>query len=604
MELHEARENKTKALHVIVIGGGVAGLTAAHELSDRGVAVTVYERRPDWGGKARSQPVPGSAIGGRKPLPGEHGFRFYPRFYKHVIDLMQRIPVGGGRSVADRLKPTTESAVALVDNDTWYRFFRRPPDRPLEILEALELFFKTLDFDAADLSLFGAKIMQFFTSCEARRFGGYEHQSWWQFLQGDDYSRKFQRQLRAVPRTMVAMDPKRGSARTIGAISMQLILDYASTGVTNDRTMGGPTSEMWIDPWIAHLQSRGVQLHPGVAVDGLNVGAGRISGVRLTGDVVPKVADFYVLAVPVDQAIAMITPQMGELDPMLETLRTSNANDLVSWMVGAQYFLKEDVPLVRGHTFYPDAPWALTSISQAQFWTDGGLFRDRYGDGAVGGVLSVDVSDWDTPGIYVRKPAKQCTPAEIRQEIWEELKAALNGHQPGDLVLRDALVHSFHLDADLDYAAGTPPMNHSRLLVHPPGSWAIRPEAATQIPNLVLAGDYVRTNTDLASMEGACEAARRAVNAILQRAGSADAPATIWALTEPEQFEPWKHLDARLYAADKSHVFELLGIRHAGAAAGLLRRFNEVSGIAALDDRVDELRAIEIIKSVRTRLGL
>jgi hypothetical protein len=165
-------------------------------------------------------------------------------------------------------------------------------------------------------------------------------------------------------------------------------------------------------------------------------------------------------------------------------------------------------------------------------------------------------------------------------------------------------VHSFHLDADLDYAAGTPPTNHSRLLIHPPGSWAIRPESATQIPNLVLAGDYVRTNTDLASMEGACEAARRAVNAILQRSGSADTPATIWALTEPEQFEPWKHLDARLYAAGKSHVFELLGIRHAGAAAGLLRRFNEVSGIAALDDHVDELRATEIIKGVRTRLGL
>ena len=40
------------------------------------------------------------------------------------------------------------------------------------------------------------------------------------------------------------------------------------------------------------------------------------------------------------------------------------------------------------------------------------------------------------------------------------------------------------------------------------------------------------------------------------------------------------------------------------AAAGLLRRFNEVSGIAALDDRVDGLRATEIIKSVRTRIGL
>jgi 15-cis-phytoene desaturase len=163
------------ALHVIVIGGGVAGLTAAHELSERGAAVTVYERRPDWGGKARSQPVPDTAVDGRKPLPGEHGFRFYPRFYKHVIDVMQRIPVAGGSSVAERLKPATESAVAMVDNDTWYRFFRRRPDRPLEVLEALELFFQTFDFDAADLNLLGAKVLQFFTSCEARRFGTYEH---------------------------------------------------------------------------------------------------------------------------------------------------------------------------------------------------------------------------------------------------------------------------------------------------------------------------------------------------------------------------------------------------------------------------------------------
>ena len=521
------------ALRVIVIGGGVAGLTAAHELSDRGAAVTVYERRPDWGGKARSQAVAGIPVGGRKPLPGEHGFRFYPSFYRHVIDLMQRIPVGGGRSVADRLKPTTESAVAMVDKDTWYRFFRRAPDRPLEILEGLELFFKTLDFDSADFKLFGAKILEFFTSCDERRLGAYERLSWWQFLQGDDYSRKFQRQLRAVPRTMVAMDPKRGSARTIGTISMQLILDFATSGVTNDRTLGGPTTELWIDPWIAHLQSRGVRLQPGVAVDGLDVGAGRVSGVRVVGEPVPKVADFYVLAVPIDQAIAMISPQMGALDPALETLRTSNADDLVSWMVGAQYFLKEDVQLVRGHIFYPDSPWALTSISQAQFWTEGGAFRDRYGDGTVGGVLSVDISDWDTPGTHVRKPAKQCTPAEIRHEVWEQLKAALNGHEPGDLVLSDALLHSFHLDTDVDYTAGTPPTNHSRLLVHPPGSWAIRPEAATRIPNLVLAGDYVRTHTDVASMEGACEAARRAVNAILQRAGSQATPATIWALTEP-----------------------------------------------------------------------
>ena len=38
---------------VAVLGGGVAGLTAAHELSERGFAVDVYEARDLFGGKAR-----------------------------------------------------------------------------------------------------------------------------------------------------------------------------------------------------------------------------------------------------------------------------------------------------------------------------------------------------------------------------------------------------------------------------------------------------------------------------------------------------------------------------------------------------------------------
>jgi uncharacterized protein with NAD-binding domain and iron-sulfur cluster len=264
-------------------------------------------------------------------------------------------------------------------------------------------------------------------------------------------------------------------------------------------------------------------------------------------------------------------------------------------MVGAQYFLKEDVQLVRGHTFYPDSPWALTSISQAQFWTEGGAFRDRYGDGTIGGILSVDISDWNAPGIGVRKPARQCTSAEVQEETWAQLKAALNGHEPGDVVLRDELLHSVHLDTDVDYTAGMPPTNHSRLLIHPPGSWAVRPEAATRIPNLVLAADYVRTHTDIASMEGACEAARRAVNAILQRVASGATPVAIWPLIEPPEFDKWKQLDARLHAAHKDHLFELLGIRNAGAAAALLRRFEEISGLAALDDLLDDIHLARII---------
>src|SRR5258706_6594933 len=285
---------------VIVIGGGVAGLTAAHELAERGFTVDVYESRPAWGGKARSQPVRGTATNGRQDLPGEHGFRFYPRFYKHVIDTMSRIPIADGSGhVVDRLRGTTESAIALVDEATWFRFSRRKLSKPYEIVEALDLFFRELDFDPADIALFTAKFLQFFTSGDARRLGEYEHISWWQFLEGDLYSQKFQRQLRAVPRTMVAMDPQRGSARTLGSISMQLVLDYASTGVTNDRTMGGPSTEMWFEPWIAHLSTLGVRLHEAAAVASIDTVDKAVTSVTLR-DGTRVQADCYVLAVPLD----------------------------------------------------------------------------------------------------------------------------------------------------------------------------------------------------------------------------------------------------------------------------------------------------------------
>ena len=589
---------------VIVIGGGVGGLTTAHELAERGYTVHVYESRAAWGGKARSQPVPGSGTGGRMDLPGEHGFRFYPRFYNHVIDTMKRIPSPVGGWVVDHLRSTTESAIALVDRGTWYRFYRRKVVKPFEVLAALELFFQELDFDDQDIGLFAAKILEFLTASDERRFGEYEHMSWWDFLEGDLYSPNFQRQLRAVPRTMVAMDPKRGSARTVGGISMQLILDYADTGVNNDRTMGGPTSEMWIDPWVAHLTTLGVQFHSGLSATSIDVAAGKLSGIQLS-DGTTVTGDHYVLAVPIDTAIGLITPAMGAIDPALERLRLASPNDLVSWMVGIQYFLYEDVPIVRGHTFFPDSPWALTAISQPQFWRDLGIFRTRYGAGDVGGLISIDVSDWDTPGRFITKPAKQCTPSEIAQEVWGQLKAALNGTEPGEETLTDAMLHSWHLDDDLDFSSGVPPANNARLLVHPPGSYEVRPEAASLIPNLVIAADYVRTKTDLASMEGASEAARKAANAVLDRDGSTATRAQVWPLIEPRQFRHAKRLDRWLYKRGKPHAFEILGLRNAARAANWLRKLETLAGFARVDDWFDEnVRLSRIARGILSFLGL
>src|SRR5882672_8638137 len=87
----------SKKKKVVIVGGGVAGMSAAHELIRRGFAVEVYEARDVPGGKARSVNVPDSGKDGRKDLPGEHGFRFFPRFYRNLPATMKEIPFAGKR---------------------------------------------------------------------------------------------------------------------------------------------------------------------------------------------------------------------------------------------------------------------------------------------------------------------------------------------------------------------------------------------------------------------------------------------------------------------------------------------------------------------------
>lgn len=588
---------------VVILGGGVGGLSAAHELIERGFEVHVYEANPDLGGKARSQPVAGTGTDGRLDLPGEHGFRFYPRFYTHLIDTMQRIPQldDPSKHVVDNLRETTEAAIAADDGQDIHRFYRRRPTTPFGILESLELFFADMDVDSADVGMFSLKVLQYLTSCDERRLAEYEGTPWWDYLGGDHYSDNFRRYLRAVPRTMVAMDAKRGSARSIGNISMQLLVDFTSDGVNQDRTMNGPTTEAWIRHWHAHLDSLGVVFHLGKRVESFEFDGASITGVRIQGENSPVTGDYFVAGLPIDVMSKLISADMGAADPALDKLRTVDMSWITSWMVGIQFYLYEDVPMVPGHVFYPDSPWALTSISQAQFWRESGMFRQRYGNGSVGGCLSVDISEWFEAGSFNGKAAKDCTREEIAEEVWKQLKVAIN--DPENPILKDENLHSWHLDDDVDFSSGTA-WNTSRLLVHPPGSWAYRPEAATRIKNLMLASDYVRTSTDLASMEGANEAARRAVNAILDRAGMDAERCTIWPLCEPSWLDPIKRHDRNRFDAGRPHLFESVQVNSLFGVAKLLRRVAAAVGLDALDDFLDRHKLTRYIESGVRRLGI
>jgi uncharacterized protein with NAD-binding domain and iron-sulfur cluster len=119
--------------------------------------------------------------------------------------------------------------------------------------------------------------------------------------------------------------------------------------------------------------------------------------------------------------------------------------------------------------------------------------------------------------------------------------------------LREDDIEGWFVDSDIRYPNPRQDINLEPLLVNTSGSWDLRPDASTAIPNLVLASDYVRTYTDLATMEGANEAARRAVNAILDASGSAAPRCGVWPLIEPRAFRKIKDAEGEWYRHRHGH---------------------------------------------------
>src|SRR3954454_15457748 len=244
---------------VAVLGAGVAGLTAAHELADRGFDVNVYESRDRPGGKARSFPVPGSGTGGRADLPAEHGFRFFPGFYRHLPDTMSRIP-HGRRRVADHLVPATRILLAQAGGRDELIAPAGVPASLDDVAVVVRFLWESgtqLGIPPQEIALFAERLITLLSSCDERRLGQWEKTSWWDYVGADRRPTAFQMYLAdGLTPTLVAARAREMSARTGGLILAQILFDLTRIGGRADRVLDAPTSEAWIGPWLTYLRGR------------------------------------------------------------------------------------------------------------------------------------------------------------------------------------------------------------------------------------------------------------------------------------------------------------------------------------------------------------
>jgi uncharacterized protein with NAD-binding domain and iron-sulfur cluster len=535
---------------VAILGGGVAGLSAAHELAERGFQVRVYERKPVLGGKARSIPVPNSGVNGRQPLPGEHGFRFFPGFYKHVTDTMHRIPFGDHGNTFDNLTVATRILLARA-GQTEITWVARCPKTLADLQAFLLELFTPLGVPLDETAYFVSRLLIVATSCAERRLTEYENIPWWDFIGASKMSTAYQTDLgQGLTRSLVAMRAEESSTRTVGCTQLQLLYGLICPDRVFDRLLSGPTSDVWIYPWTQYLQKLGVEFFPGARVVRFETNGRRLTGttVETASGHTSIAADFYIAALPVEVMAALMTDDLKRAAPSLANLDKLKTR----WMNGIQFYLSKDEPLVNGHAIYLNSPWALTSISQRQFWNN--VDFSQFGDGTIEGILSVDISDWEAPGVVYGKPAQECSAEQIKDEAWAQLKQHLNGS--GATPIEDANLVTWFLDPDIEFPNPSQATNAEPLLINTAGSLQYRPEAQVELENFFVASDYVRTYTDIACMEAANEAARRAVNCLLAASGANAQAAQLWPLEEPEFLKPLQEIDRIRFSLSLPHHLE------------------------------------------------
>ncbi|WP_163997974.1 NAD(P)-binding protein [Pyxidicoccus caerfyrddinensis] len=471
-------------------------------------------------------------------LPGEHGFRFFPSYYRHLFSTMVETPIlddhgrPTGRRVFDNLVPSSFYGIAAQGRRI--RFLRRAPaSRPFEMLQELKDLFSS-GYPQTDTLQFTLRLWRYLCTSPERRKHEYERISWWEYLEGYDpqsgtrryqYSPAFKHDMQFAPRVLAAFDGAWGDARTNGNTLAQLYLNNLLPMPKTDGTLNGPTTPAWLRPWRRYLAEHlRVEFVPGrltrfeLQEDTLipyvktgdweypdtSVGKQHDEG----EDPIEDPVDYYVLATDAVTAERLTEglPEIGVVQglrgfttrippnprgPEPEQPRTPGVLpghvpwDRFQTLTGIQFFFPFSVRLAEGYLYFLDAPWGLSAINSQQYWaTPPTLAQDGFA-----AVLSVDIGNW-----YVREPGQK-SPSdssrhEIAHEVWRQIKQATEQHQSPlshapqpqySFVLPEPSWYSMdrHIHFEEDPATGKerPIENRAPYLIPILGDWDRRPGA-------------------------------------------------------------------------------------------------------------------------------
>ncbi|SDS47075.1 isorenieratene synthase [Nocardioides scoriae] len=461
------RSDDGGAHHVAVVGGGIAGLTAATALAERGVRVTLLERETRLGGRVSSWPV---GVDGETTTMSR-GFHAFFRQYYNLRSLLRRTD-----PALERLRAVEDYPLSLKGGptDSFTGIARTPP------LNIISFVLRSPTFRLRDLaSVDVGAAMGLLDVDFPRTFTDHDGVSAADFLDRlrfPDQARHLA--LEVFARSFFA-DAREFSAGELVAMFHSYFLGSAE-GLLFDVPVDDYETSLW-GPLARRLAEQGVDVRTGTTAE--SVESGEDDRLTVLTDEGPTVVDGVVLATdrgPLQRLVAS-SPSLGD-----HPWRRSVA---------------------AGRSAPPFAVWRL--------WLDREVapgaapFRATSGFGPLDNVsvlegLEHGAAAWSARhrGSVVELHAYAVDAASdqaaLRRTLWREL-LVLHPELAGAQV-----VHDEWLWRDDCPLVGTEP-------------WAGRPGVVTPDPRVVLAGDGVRCELPVALMERAATTGFQAADQLLAR---------------------------------------------------------------------------------------
>jgi uncharacterized protein with NAD-binding domain and iron-sulfur cluster len=540
---------RTEGRTVAVYGAGIAGLTAAHEFSRRGWAVSVYEANSEAGGFFRS--ARGS---GDHAMPSEYSWHGMGPWYHNVFDVMKQIPFDEHGSVYDRALSRPIAFGVGPDHGT------AEFDDPSDFLIDVRRMFRMTGLDwfwwarlmAKEWTANRRSDERYATRNAAAQWGkrlSATASSTWSACFGpwigSDWTRVslhqagqfFLKQITSQPSHRHPADAE-GPAWEHGARSGWLLLR-------------GPSSEFWFDRWVQHLATAGVTFHWAQALHHFDYDGTTITAAHLeSGEHVD--ADIHVFATNPFAAVEILerTQALARLDQLclFAPLTADGPHVQVSFRIAFGERIKW--PRTRCALVVADSEFDLTIFAEEQAWSP----AVELGDG-VASLWTGTSCVSSVPGRVHGLPVARCTKQQFIDEVQAQLlrcgsldaliREANNGRSLASFpIVRIEVWHEWTFSPD--GIRGDDPK-----WVNSTHTQQFQPTQATPVPNLVLAGAHTRTAADVWSIEAAVESGRRATQLI-------EPDVTVIAQHKPAWLRQLGRIDDQLYRLRLPHLLDVL----------------------------------------------